>query len=164
VSDPTRIDMVFDLGRIQGVARHGNTPFDCPLITHIDGNLWTGGCRDQRYLPTTIEHVISLYPWERYNFQPGHEPKSASYHWLYDSDDVEQLARVEAIVAWGVACVKDGPTLIHCQAGLNRSSMIAGRVLIALGRSPEDAVALLREKRSPAVLCNQTFLAHVLAA
>jgi protein-tyrosine phosphatase len=40
---------------------------------------------------------------------------------------------------------------------LNRSALVAGMALILDGWKPADAIALLREKRSPAVLCNPAF-------
>jgi hypothetical protein len=34
---------------------------------------------------------------------------------------------------------------------------VAGLALVRSGMTPDAAIALLREKRSPAVLCNPTF-------
>jgi len=50
-----------------------------------------------------------------------------------------------------------GVTLVHCQAELNRSGFISAPALIEEGMKAVDAISLLRTKRSPAVLCNQTF-------
>lgn len=47
--------------------------------------------------------------------------------------------------------------LIRCQAGLNRSGIVMALVLIRDGYSPAEAITLMREKRSEAVLCNQAF-------
>ena len=47
--------------------------------------------------------------------------------------------------------------LIRCQAGPNRSGLVMALVLIRDGYSPADAIRLMREKRSEAVLCNQSF-------
>ena len=47
--------------------------------------------------------------------------------------------------------------LIRCQAGLNRSGIVMALVMIRDGYSPADAIRLMREKRSEAVLCNQAF-------
>jgi len=47
---------------------------------------------------------------------------------------------------------------VHCQVGLNRSSLVAARALVLSGEAdPAGAVALLRARRSPACLCNETF-------
>lgn len=159
--DPTRIDLGHDprTRRFSGVAYHGDTPFDVPYISHITGNLWVGGCENGLVLPEDIQHLVSLYPWEQYTIQ--HELKSVLTVRMYDS--LEQgIGQVRGIAEWVNACVADGPTLVHCQAGLNRSNLVAGAALILSGMAPRDAIALLRERRSPAVLCNGAFERHLL--
>lgn len=47
--------------------------------------------------------------------------------------------------------------LIRCQAGWNRSGLITALVLLLAGYTPEDAIALIRDKRSPHALCNRHF-------
>jgi protein-tyrosine phosphatase len=164
--DPTRIDITFDprLFIMRGVATHGRTPFECPYISHIKDNLWQGGCANDLRLPREIEHVISLYKWERYKLEPGHELATFEEVTAYDSDDPETLGgmsvrQVLDLAALVNRCREQGPTLVHCQAGLNRSGLIAAVALILNGdvSCGEDAVALLRETRSPAVLCNRQF-------
>jgi protein-tyrosine phosphatase len=155
-SDPTRIDISFDPReqRMDGIAVHGNTPFNVPYVSQITDDLWTGGCTNGLILPDEIAHVVSLYPWESYTVR--HEVRSVLSVVMYDSND-QGFAQVDAIAAWVNVCRADGPTLVHCQAGLNRSGLVAARALMLGGMSGVEAVALLREKRSPAVLCNKTF-------
>ena len=155
-ADHTRIDIRFDPReqRMDGVAVHGNTPFNVPFVSQITDDLWTGGCTDGLVLPSEIAHVISLYPWEAYTIQ--HEVRSVLSVRMYDSAD-QGFAQVDAIAAWVNICRKDGPTLVHCQAGLNRSGLVAARALTLDGWDATAAIALLRAKRSPAVLCNRTF-------
>jgi hypothetical protein len=132
--------------------------FSAPLISHIDGNLWSGGCIDGVALPADFVHVVSLYPWEKYALSASttrHEYR------IYDSHVMESDQFTEAVESTLRGLAK-GPTLVHCQAGLNRSGVVSALVLIHQGRTPADAVALLREKRSRAVLCNTTFEAFVL--
>src|SRR5664279_2220524 len=162
-ADPTKIEIDFDptSKRMVGTARHGDTPFDVPFISQIEGNLWQGGCEDGLVLPTYIKHLISLYPWEAYTVT--HELSSALELRMYDSED-QAFDQVDAIAAWVKSCVADGPTLVHCQAGLNRSSLIAGRVLTMGGMEGRDAVKLLRERRSTACLCNPSFARWLRAA
>lgn len=159
--DPTAIEIDFDptVQRMSGWARHGNTPFDVPYITHIKGNLYTGGVANDLILPKNIEHVVSLAPWWRYQNKEDVR-KSYLEIQMYDSTDgIPDEDQLERIVTWASDCVEDGPTLIHCQAGLNRSSFVAALVMINVGyvHSGERAIELLREKRSPAVLCNPAF-------
>lgn len=163
-TDPTRIEIEFDprVERMVGTAIHGNTPFDVPYISHVHGNLWQGGCQTGLVLPKEIINVVSLYRWEQYTLHDGvnvHEQITA-----YDSDGEETPGGMtpEQILNLGARVnelCEQGPTLVHCQAGLNRSSLIAAVALVLGGvvRSGAEAVALLREKRSPACLCNRSF-------
>ena len=159
--DPTRIDIHTDptQQRMVGYARHGNTPFDVPFISEIADSLWQGGCENGMVLPSFIKHLVSLYPWEAYKVQ--HELGSWLEVQMYDSGD-QGFAQVDAIAAWVNSCRADGPTLVHCQAGLNRSSLVAARALMLEGVSAKDAISTLREKRSPACLCNPSFEAWLL--
>lgn len=161
MTDPTYIPVEVDPReqRFRGIAHHGNTPFDVPFISHIDGNLWVGGCQQGLVLPAPILHIVSLYPWEQYAVT--HDLRSALTVRMYDSVD-QSIEQVEAIARWVNTCRADAPTLVHCQAGLNRSNLIAATALILDGMQPHEAILLLREKRSPAVLCNPAFQSHLL--
>lgn len=139
---------------MRGVARHGNTPFDVPFISEIEPGFWQGGCQDGLVLPTEIVHVVSLYPWEQY--RPHSDIRSFLSVAMYDSLD-QGLDQIDAIAAWVNAARKDGPTLVHCQAGLNRSGLVAARALMLEGATADEAITKLREQRSPAVLCNTAF-------
>lgn len=155
--DPTWIDIQFDPReqRMSGFAYHGNTPFDVPFISRIQGNLWQGGCKNGLVLPNHIKHVVSLYPWERYKVK--HDLDSFVEVKLYDSAYLPNVAQLTALADWINVCVATAPTLVHCQAGLNRSGLLAGLALVRSGMDGADAINLLRDSRSPAVLCNQTF-------
>jgi hypothetical protein len=140
---------------IEGIAREGNKPFSAPLISHVEGNLWQGGCKGGVSLKGLFKHVISLYPWEQYVF--GGPLDSLVEVRLYDGPSVPDEEQLETLAQWINICKGHGPTLVHCQAGLNRSGLLAGLSLVRAGMSPADAIALLRKSRSPAVLCNQVF-------
>lgn len=155
--DPTAFPIQFDPReqRMRGTAIHGNTPFDVPFVSKITDDLWQGGCENGLHLPREVRHVVSLYPWEAYKV--SHELLSHTSVRLYDDlvgPDREQMV---ALARWINVCRKTGVTLVHCQAGLNRSGLLAGLALVLEGRSPAEAVSLLRSTRSPAVLCNPTF-------
>jgi hypothetical protein len=159
MDDYTKIDIAFNPmeQRMIGVAREGMIPFDVPYITEITDGLWQGGCANGLVLPTHINYLLSLYPWERYTI--NHEMRGEMYHKMYDDSSigidpmVDDLARL--VNTWRKQ--GKGQVLVHCQAGLNRSSLILVRALILDGTRPKDAIALVREKRSPACLCNKTF-------
>ena len=144
---------------MSGYAVHGNTPFDVPFVSQILGNLWQGGCANGLVLPDQFEHVISLYKWERYTVRQS--LKSFLVITMYDSTDGPDRKELDRLACWIQDCVDDGPTLVHCQAGLNRSSLVVGISLFgAFGEGFDngaDIIDLIREKRSPACLCNPTF-------
>ena len=144
---------------IEGYARAAlergiDATFSAPLVSHIEGNLWVGGCINGVELPTDFVHVVSLYPWERYALAPTTQLREVE---MYDAGLIPDVDQLHEVADYVVACLNQGQTLIHCQAGLNRSNLVAGLALVKQGRKPEDAIALLRERRSPLVLCNQAF-------
>ena len=67
------------------------------------------------------------------------------------------MQRINEIATEVVEALDVGPTLVHCQAGLNRSGLVAARALMLLdGRSAAQAINDVR-RRSPVCLCNETF-------
>jgi hypothetical protein len=145
---------------IEGIAREGNTPFECSLISQITDNLWQGGCEEGVSLGGLFQHVISLYPWERFN--AGCELDSFVEVRLYDGPTVPDPDQLYKLAQWINLCRSHGRTLVHCQAGLNRSGLLAGLSLVIAGMVPAEAIRLLRSNRSPAVLCNKKFEAWLL--
>lgn len=164
MTDPTStqvdaaLEVVNGFPRMCGYSHYGDR-IDVPLIGHVEGNLWQGGCQDGLVLPDIFEHVVSLYPWEQYTLPEGCTRDEIT---MYDAGEMPDIDQLHEIADKVVEYVKDGPTLVHCQAGLNRSGLVAGLALVKMGRTPQEAVDLLRSRRtnpdgtSP-VLCNPTF-------
>jgi protein-tyrosine phosphatase len=153
--DWAKLKADFASHHIEGIAREGNTPFSCPLITPVKGNLWQGGCENGINLRGHFKHIISLYPWERFN--PGCDLDSFTEVRLYDGPQVPDEAQLYSLARWINLCKQHGRTLVHCQAGLNRSGLLAGLSLVLDGMAANDAITLLRAGRTPAVLCNPKF-------
>lgn len=153
-NDAANADADLTTHHIEGIARMGNTPFKVPLFSHIDGNLWTGGCPRIK-APAHFKFIVSLYPWEPYEI---HQHQCCTQAYLFDHGAIPDIELMEILAAHVNACRAAGPTLVHCQAGLNRSALVAGLALVRGGLTrPADAIRLLREKRCDAVLCNQNF-------
>lgn len=138
---------------IEGITLHGDAPFSVPLFSHIKGNLWMGGC-PVKSAPEEFEYIVSLYPWEPYTLAKFQVRTEACLQDALTMPKEEQLYTLARCVN---AYKQKGVTLVHCQAGLNRSGLISALALIEEGMKAVDAISLLRAKRSRAVLCNQLF-------
>lgn len=142
------------VGDVYHATARGLDPrLDVPLISHVEGNLWQGGCMHGVRLPDEFRYVVSLYPWEQYTLGPNTERQEIK---MYDSLD-QTFEQVDEIAQSVVGLADLGPTLVHCQAGLNRSGLVTARALIYMGYSPAAAIGKLRASRSPLVLCNEAF-------
>jgi len=148
----------FESHHIEGIANMGGAHFKVPLFTHVRGNLYQGGC-PKPSLPEEFKYVICLYPWEHYQ-----RSKDVTYleAYLYDSLDEPDSNQLHLLSDIAMHFIENGKTLIHCQAGLNRSGLLTVMVLRKMGMSSELAINMLREQRSKAVLCNQTFVDYLL--
>lgn len=132
--------------------------FEADLISHVEGNLWQGGCIQDTKLDDDFVGVVSLYPWERYTLGP--DTKRVEFK-MYDSPSGIDWADLDAASDLVLSFMEKGKTLVHCQAGLNRSGLVAAVALMKLGRTADEAITLLRESRSPMVLCNDTFVSQL---
>jgi hypothetical protein len=128
--------------------------FDVPMVTHVEGNLWQGGC-EQDVILDGFYGVVSLYPWERYALEPGTRRTEFRMH---DSSTGVDWDALDEASDTALKYMERGKTLVHCQAGLNRSGLVSAVVLMKQGKTAQEAIDLLRRSRSPMVLCNETFV------
>ena len=129
-------------------------------FSHICDNLYQGSLPgDPKSLHKTFSFVFNL---SEIQYQV---PRGVTLtHWYIDDcPRLPNLDKVHAIASMVTAARQIGPTLVHCAAGLNRSGLISALSLIQGGLRPIDAVKLLRDKRTSAVLCNQSFYSYVLS-
>lgn len=134
---------------------------DVPLISHIKDNLYVGGCIQGVDLGDFFSDVFSMYMWEKYSVGDNTNIVTRKMYDAPGQVDDETVDEVSDLVV--EALTYSGNVLVHCQAGINRSNLIAGAALIKMGRTPTEAVALLREKRSPHVLANRDFYNYLMA-
>lgn len=133
-------------------------------------NLWQGGhyftgrgdLGEKAVIHSGFDLVVSLY-------QPvigWFGPPQGVEHTVFRIPDGhltpnEQAEVQELGLAVAVAVEAGRKVLVRCQAGYNRSGLVAAWALVALGHSPEEAVALIRVRRSRWALFNQAFLAYL---
>lgn len=145
----------FESHPIQGYL-HTGEHLSVPLVSHIIDNLYVGGCKKGVELGDFFGRIVSLYKWERYAYDT--ENSQLYEYTMYDSPGAVDVETVELAASKALEALDAGQNvLIHCQAGINRSNLVAATVLKKLGYSAEDAIALLREKRSHLVLANKSF-------
>lgn len=142
----------------------GGVALDVPLASRITGNLWVGGWPGpiltskfaSKIRPLTMfAGIVDVYG-EPYPLPVGPVyVRKPLQDWAGEPDarTVVTLAMVVNLL------LMNGPVLVHCQAGINRSSLIAAAALTlsAAETSIDDAIALIREKRSPLCLSNDAF-------
>ena len=147
--------------------------WDFPLWREILPGLFLGGTDDDDTIEDasnihasrtiTKDHfdtVVTLYAWAnpvdwfvqelRYGFYDSGLEGNADYDSLHEAAEF-------AYKAW-----KSGKrVLIRCQAGINRSSLTMGLVLMLDGYPAAAAIELMRSKRSNAVLLNDDFVDYL---
>ena len=85
----------------------------------------------------TVQHVPAGIEYMRLPISDFGVPSSA-WHEQWDSQSpllLERLRRGESI-------------LLLCKGGLGRTGMVAARILVELGRSPDDAIKAVRQARA----------------
>jgi len=149
---------------------HGWANYSEPLWSEILPGLWQGGTADHDTTLTTrarpgidaddFQFVTTLYA---YALPVDWFVKEIRFG-VYDSDmeDFNPEEMYEIVRMTHRAWKRGEKTLIRCQAGWNRSGLVMALVLIRDGLSAEEAIALIRAKRSQYALCNQTFVAWLL--
>jgi protein-tyrosine phosphatase len=141
-----------------------------PLITQygnvLSGRVWHGGCTNNVRACTEegdeFDLIVSLYPREKYSIRASQTARLEMP--LLDTGECDlALVRVAADLA-AAYLNKGGKVLIHCQEGMNRSSLVLGVLLIEhAGISPQEAIGEIRKRRSKKCLYNGAFVRQLLS-
>ena len=141
---------------------------DTELYSEILPRLWLGGTEDfdvvqeakrQRQASITKESfdtVITAYAFANPASWAVKEIRTTFYDG--DMSDINWEDIYQAVDIAYADWKKGLRVLCRCQAGLNRSSLICALVLMKDGFTAEQAIALIRFKRSPQALFNQNFV------
>jgi protein-tyrosine phosphatase len=69
-------------------------------------------------------------------------------HWPIKDGPVPRPEVLRSLTGLIDTCLKQGAVVyVHCQAGMNRSALVVGRVLMAQGMTADEAIALVRDRR-----------------
>ncbi len=112
-------------------------PHGIDVVIDLDGGL--DAC-----IPTECNHCLYVYfPFED------------------DDQALPNERKLQAIADMAAALIRQGHrVLAHCNMGFNRSGLVAGLILKALGMSGDAAVTRIRERR-PGALYNDRFADYV---
>jgi protein tyrosine phosphatase len=134
------------------------------LWSEVLPKLWQGGTDDddvfnQLYKPAISKKDFDLVITAYASANPVDWFVKEIRFGFYDSDmkdfdpnDLKEIVRM-AHAEW-----KRGQrVLIRCQAGMNRSGLIMALILIREGHTPQEAIDLIRAKRSKHALFNGRF-------
>ena len=106
-------------------------------VIDMDGDLDIG-------VPTVPNHMLYIY------FP------------IFD-EDLPDLEKLHAVARMGAGLIKSGHRLLsHCGMGFNRSALMAGLIMIYLGRTGPDVVELIRQRR-PGALFNENFVSYLMS-
>jgi hypothetical protein len=134
IDDDGRLFMSADLRDWAQVAPHG-----IDVVIDVDGGL-------DPCIPTDSNSCLYIY-------------------FPFDDDDqvLPSQTKLRAIAQLGASLIQDGHrVLAHCGMGYNRSGLVAGMILKAMGVPGEAALARIRERR-PGALFNDRFAEYLTA-
>jgi protein-tyrosine phosphatase len=97
---------------------------------------------------------------------PGHGPDPGVEHhvWAIPDGPLDgtQLAGVMRLArAAGDALDAGRSVLVRCYSGYNRSGLVVAHALVGRGHSAEEAIRLIRSRRSPWALHNELFVDYL---
>jgi len=151
-----------------GAAPQHKIDWDFPLWSEILNGLWLGGTDDfdtidfeantfgPRYITKAdFDTVVTLYAWAR----PVDWFVQEMRYGFYDdtADNFGEKAVMQAAKFAHKSWKSGDKVLVRCQAGINRSGLVMGIVLMLEGFTADEAINMMREKRSNAVLINKSF-------
>ncbi|MDQ1036156.1 protein-tyrosine phosphatase [Streptomyces sp. V3I8] len=97
---------------------------------------------------------------------PGHGPGSGVEHHVWPIPDGPldgtQLAGVMRLARTAGEALDDGRrVLVRCFHGYNRSGLVVAHALVLAGYSADEAIRLIRVRRSPWALHNELFVEYL---
>lgn len=140
------------------------------LYSEILPGLFIGGTADDDVIDVAkplrnlnevqeFDSVVTCYSWAQPMSWYVHENR---FGFADGSMDDVTFNKVKEISDWIYREWKSNKRcLIRCQAGWNRSGLVAALVLLHDGLTADEAISLIREKRSPNALCNQYFVNYI---
>lgn len=150
-----------------GVAPQHEIDWDFPLWSEILSGLWLGGTDDfdtidyeanpygtREITRKEFDAVVTLYAWAR---PVDWFVEEVRYGFYDDNSSFDEEALMRAAKYAHEQWKSGKRVLVRCQAGINRSGLTMGLVLMLEGYTADEAIKLMRTKRSSSVLINESF-------
>ena len=143
---------------------------DPPLESEILPNLWMGGTHEDetvtrvRRLPVVSDRrffdaVVTL---DSYSAPMGWLVKEFRFGFPDAALDPEHAEEIERIADWAFVEWKAGSkVLIRCQAGLNRSGLVTGLVLLRDRMKLDEVLQVIRASRGDYALSNNHYVEYL---
>ncbi|MEU3344101.1 protein phosphatase [Streptomyces sp. NPDC006700] len=140
---------------------------DSPWSEIVPG-LWMGG-HEFRTLSGRLELAVVRDQFDLVQTLlrlPGHGPDPGVEHHVWPIPDGPldgtQLAGVIRLARAACdALDQDRRVLVRCYSGYNRSGLVIAHALVRQGRSADEAIRLIRARRSPWALHNELFVDYL---
>jgi protein-tyrosine phosphatase len=98
------------------------------------------------YASLGVDVIVDLEDWEWAWVPPVPIGKMYLSFPMEDEDEVDPKTR--DVAQFIASLIGSGRTvLVHCTEGLNRSGVVAARVLMLMGRTADEAISLVRHRR-----------------
>ncbi|MEH0546837.1 dual specificity protein phosphatase family protein [Streptomyces sp. B21-105] len=143
---------------------------DRPWSEIVPG-LWMGGHgfrgRSGAWEPAVVRDEFDLVQTLT-RARPEHGPGPGVEHhvWAIPDGPLDgtQLAGVIRLAQAATDALDEGRrVLVRCYSGYNRSGLVVAHALVRRGRSADDAIRLIRSRRSPWALHNELFVEYLRA-
>lgn len=128
----------------------------------MGGHEFTGraGAREPAVVHDEFDLVLTLLRL------PGHGPDDGVEHHVWpipderlDGTQLAGVMRLARTASEGLAAGRR--VLVRCFHGYNRSGLVVAQSLISSGRSADEAIRLIRARRSPWALHNELFVEYL---
>ena len=137
------------------------------LYSEIAPNLFMGGTADEDVIHQAVAYnkartdlpfdaIITMYAWAN----PADWRVQEFRYGIYDSaiTDID-LDRLKQAVEFGYNRWLSGDrVLVRCQAGLNRSGLVAALIMMSTGLDAETAIEQIRKNRADIALFNNNYV------
>ena len=121
------------------------------------------------YATLGVDVIVDLEDWEWAWVPPVPLGKMYLSFPIDDGDEDEVDPKVRDVAQFIASLIQSGRTvLVHCTEGLNRSGVVAARALMVMGRTADEAIHLVRQRRGLTVdgfpaLGNEAFVGWLLS-